>query len=228
MNNKYFNFYLERIKPVFFFLALLWIVFLLEQALHLSFVKLGVYPRTMEGLLGVFTSPFIHGDLEHIFANSVSLFTLMSLLFYAYRKVAKEVFSWIYFLSGIYVWIFARPSYHIGASGIVYGLIGFLILSGILSKNVRLMALSLLVIVGNAGFFWGIFPLIDGVSWESHMSGLVIGLILALFFKQDYKKVKPAQKDVDPVSTTSDGFYTYSYTLTKEKKEKTVGDKNPQ
>ena len=218
MSNRYFKLYFQRIKPVFFFLLFIWLVFLFEKAANFSLVRFGVYPRTLDGLLGVFTSPLIHGGWEHIFANSVSLLTLMSLLFYAYRKLAKEVFTWIYLLSGIYVWIFARPSFHIGASGIVYGLIGFIVLAGILSRNIRLMSISLLVIMLNAGFLWGIFPLVEGVSWESHLSGLIIGLVLAVFFKNDYEKPQRTPFQEDPISFTSDEIITYTYIIVKEEK----------
>jgi len=215
LNNKFLNLYIGRIKPVFFFIALIWIVFLLEKATKLNFVRFGVFPRKSDGIIGIFTSPLIHGGWEHIFANSLSLLTLMSLLFYAYRKIAKEVFTWIYFLSGIYVWIFARPSFHIGASGVVYGLIGFLVLAGVLSKNIRLLSISLLVIMVNAGFLWGIFPLIEGVSWESHLSGLIIGLVLAIFFRKEYKKTTLKEKSEAPISFTSNKSITFSYTITK-------------
>jgi membrane associated rhomboid family serine protease len=191
-------------------------VFFFEKAAHISLVRFGVYPRRVEGLLGIFMSPLIHGGWEHIFANSVSLLTLMSLLFYAYRKIAKEVFTWIYFLSGIYVWIFARPSFHIGASGVVYGLIGFIVLAGILSKNIRLMAISLLVIMINAGFLWGLLPLQKGVSWESHLSGLIIGLVLAVFFRVDYQKPKRKEIPEEPISFTSENITTFTYTIVKE------------
>ncbi len=223
MNNKFAQLYLGRIKPVFFFLVLIWLVFLFEKAANLSLVRFGVYPRKLDGLLGVFMSPLIHGGWDHIFANSVSLLTLMSLLFYGYRKLAKEVFTWIYFLSGIYVWIFARPSFHIGASGIVYGLIGFIVLAGILSRNIRLMSISLLVIMLNAGFMWGIFPLVEGVSWESHLSGFIIGLVLAVFFKGDYEKPKRTVVKDDPISFTSDEIVTYSYTIVKKEEKNSQG-----
>ena len=192
-------------------------VFLFEKASQLSFARFGVYPRKLEGLVGVFMGPLIHGGWAHISANSISILTLMSLLFYAYRKISKEVFTWIYFSSGVYVWIFARSSYHIGASGVVYGLIGFIILAGILSKNIRLIAISLLVIMVNAGFLWGIFPLEEGISWESHLSGLIIGLILAVFFKKDYEKTKRKPPPESPISFTSDQFDSFSYQVTAKK-----------
>lgn len=226
MNDRFLKLYFGRIKPVFFFLLLLWVVFLFEYVSKISLVRFGVYPRKIDGLLGVFVSPLVHGGLKHIFANSVSLLTLMSLLFYGYKKIAKEVFTWIYFLSGAYVWVFARSSYHIGASGIVYGLIGFIVLAGVLSKDVRLMAISLLVIVVNAGFIWGIMPLVEGVSWESHLSGLVVGLVLAIFFKKEYKKRRREKVVENPISFTSDSVDSFSYNLIE--KEKTVGDKNLQ
>ncbi|MBL0072016.1 MAG: rhomboid family intramembrane serine protease [Bacteroidetes bacterium] len=114
----------------------------------------GVLPRTLSGLKGVITSPFIHGDMKHLISNSLPLLVLLSGLFYFYKAMAYRVFAGIFLLGGIWLWIGGRESYHIGASGLVYGLTTFLFLSGVVRREARLMALSLLVVFLYGGMVW--------------------------------------------------------------------------
>src|SRR5690554_296871 len=123
------NFFIAFIFP-FTFVLLLWAIKGVELYFELDFSKWGILPRTSEGLLGVFFAPLIHGDLNHLFNNSVPLLVLGWALFYFYKSLAFRVFFLSYFLSGLYTWISARMNYHIGASGVVYALFGFLFISG--------------------------------------------------------------------------------------------------
>ena len=167
------------------FLLIFWLAFWIDQSLHLNWAYHGIYPRTVSGLPGILFYPFIHGDLKHLFANSLPFFALSSLLFYFYRTLAFRVLLVVYLLSGIMVWVVGRSSYHIGVSGIIYGLAGFLFVSGLLRKHIGLMAISFLVAFQYGSMIWGVLPIEPQTSWESHFSGLFIGVVLAFLYKQN-------------------------------------------
>ena len=166
------------------FVLLIWIVFWAEVRFGFDFTRFGVYPRRPEGLRGVIFSPFIHSDIKHLFHNTIPLFVLSLSLFYFYRKLSWKILFLGILLSGILTWIIGRPSYHIGASGVIYLLAGFLFFKGIFSKHYRLVALSLIVVFLYGGLLWYIAPIDPKISWEGHLSGLVTGLLFAIIFKQ--------------------------------------------
>jgi membrane associated rhomboid family serine protease len=165
------------------FLLLIWLVFVVDSSLKLDLLFHGLYPRKVSGLQGILFAPLIHGGIRHIVANSLPLFALSSLLFYFYQNISFRVLIICYVLTGVFVWIIGRPSYHVGASGIIYGLAGFLFVSGIIRKHLGLMAISFLVAFQYGSMIWGIFPIEDRVSWESHFSGLITGIALAWIFR---------------------------------------------
>ena len=168
--------------PVIYVLAI-WIIYLVEISFGLNFNKLGVYPRTLSGFKGVFFTHFIHSNTSHLFNNSIPLFVLLSSLFLFYRKVAYKVLLIGGFLTGFLTWIIARDSYHIGASGIVYLLFSFVFFSGIFKKHFRLVAVSLVVIFLYGSMIWYVLPIKEGMSWEGHLSGFVIGFLLSFIFR---------------------------------------------
>lgn len=177
------RFYLSLYIPVALLISL-WLVFLLDHFLDLDLYFLGIYPRKWEGLQGVIFSPFIHGSLKHIIANSFPILVLTTALFYFYRDLAFRVLFIGVLMTNVLVWLIARPSYHIGASGLIYSLAGFLFLSGVLRKHVGLMALSLIIVFQYGSLVWGIFPLEERVSWEGHLMGLVTGFLLAWLYRR--------------------------------------------
>jgi membrane associated rhomboid family serine protease len=174
--------YLSMFFPAVF-LLLLWLVYFVDMSMKLDLVYHGLFPRKISGLQGILFGPLIHGGIKHIVANSIPLFALSSLLFYFYRNLSFKVLAICYLFSGILVWIIGRPSYHVGASGIIYGLAAFLFVSGLIRKHLGLMAISFLVAFQYGSMIWGIFPIEDKVSWESHLSGMVIGVGLAWFYR---------------------------------------------
>ena len=166
------------------FVLLLWIIKLTEFLFRIDLSFLGVYPRTLQGLIGIIVSPLIHNDGAHLIANSFPLLLLGVGLIYFYREISTSVLSAIYLLPGMLVWLFARQSHHIGASGVVYGLMFFLLVSGFIKRDKRQLAVSFVVLVLYGGsMFSGLFPLQPQVSWESHLSGAVIGSILAVYYR---------------------------------------------
>lgn len=166
-------------------LIVIWLVKIIEIADHLDLFYYGIKPREVSGLIGIFAAPFIHSNFNHLINNSVPFFFLLTAIFYFYHKVAWKVLFITYILSGILVWLVARPSYHIGASGLIYSFAGFLFTSGIIRRNVNLMAISLLVIFLYGSMVWGIFPYRPDMSFESHLVGLTIGVALAFSYRHE-------------------------------------------
>jgi membrane associated rhomboid family serine protease len=166
------------------FVFLLWLIKIIELLFNLDFSGGGIYPLTIKGLKGILFSPLIHSDFNHLFNNSLPLFFLSVALFYFYSEVAIKVFLWTYLLTGLLVWLAGRSAWHIGASGLVYGLASFLFFSGIIRKHLRLIALSLLIVFLYGSMVWGLFPgIYKNVSWESHMLGFFSGILLSIAYR---------------------------------------------
>lgn len=178
------RFFLSLIIPGIF-IFLMWLVKVTEVLFEADFSGFGIYPLTIRGLCGIAFSPFIHADFRHLLNNSLPLFLLSLALFYFYSEIALKVFSLTFIITGGLVWIGGREAWHIGASGIVYGLASFLFFSGIIRKYFRLVALSLLIVFLYGEMVWGIFPGIrDNISWESHMLGFLSGILLAIIYRK--------------------------------------------
>lgn len=166
-----------------FFVFLLWIIKIVDVSEQLNLFYFGVFPRDVKGLVGIILSPLIHSDFNHLISNSIPLIVLGTGIIYFYRKLAYRVIGFVWLLSGVCVWLGARESYHIGASGLIYGLAAFLFLSGLIRKDVRLAAISLLVVFLYGGLIWGILPIFPHISWEYHLYGGISGFIAALIYR---------------------------------------------
>ncbi|OQX78485.1 MAG: hypothetical protein B6D61_05390 [Bacteroidetes bacterium 4484_249] len=187
---------IKSLIPPLMMVILLWVIKLGEIITNIDLGVLGVYPQKLSGLTGIITGPLIHANINHLFANSVPLFVLGACLFYFYKEIALRIFVLIYLITGLAVWVGAREAYHIGASGIVYGLASFLFFSGIFRKDIKLLAITMLVAFLYGSMVWGIFPELfpeKNISYESHFWGLIIGLILAFY----YRKLGPQKETYD-------------------------------
>lgn len=166
----------------------MWLVFWADHLFKVDLYKFGILPRTVEGLKGIIFMPFIHSedDFHHILNNTLPTFLLLAALIYYYREVALKVILLGWLLTGLSVWIYAenKGSYHIGMSGIIYLLAGFLFTSGAMRKYRPLQAISLFIIFLYGSMIWGIFPIDKRISWEGHFMGLVVGVVLAYLFKK--------------------------------------------
>ena len=182
-DKNYFRFSTATLAIPLYFVLSLWLVYWFEVKNGFNFNSFGIFPRTLKGLRGVLFSPFIHGDIKHLYHNSIPLFVLFFCLLYFYNNVALKVFLYGVLLTGLFTWIIARPSYHIGASGIVYLLFSFIFFSGIIRKNFRLVAVSLMVIFLYGGMVWYVLPVKEGISWEGHLSGFLVGLVFAFVYR---------------------------------------------
>jgi membrane associated rhomboid family serine protease len=165
-------------------LFVIWMVYFIEIKFGFNFNKYGIYPKTFKGLRGVILSPFIHGSARHLFNNSVPLAVMLGCLYYFYNSIANKVLIIGLLLTGLLTWSFARPSYHIGASGVIYFLVSFIFFSGVFRKYYRLIALSLAVVFLYGGMIWYVFPVEERISWEGHLSGFLVGFIFAFIFRR--------------------------------------------
>lgn len=163
--------------------GLFWLVKVAENVLNLDLTTFGIYPLHTKGLPGIIFSPFIHSSYDHLLSNSLPFLILTFALLYFYRNLAYRIFLLIYLLSGICVWLGGRESWHIGASGIVYGLASFLFFSGVFRKDANLLTIGIIVVFLYGSMFWGIFPLKPEISWESHLWGAASGLMLAFYYR---------------------------------------------
>lgn len=161
-----------------------WIIKLFEvhAGVNLTYT-LGTYPRSIHGLIGVVTSPFIHGDWFHLLSNSVPFAVLGGGIVFFYPSIAMRVFLNIFMLTGMSVWLFARSSFHIGASGLVYGFAAFLFFSGLFRRDLRSLVIAIVVAFLYGGLVTGLIPVHTGISFESHLFGAVAGSISAFAYK---------------------------------------------
>ena len=164
----------------------MWLVKIVEILFEIDFSDLGIYPRSLKGLPGIIVSPLIHNDFTHLLNNSLPLLLLSIALFYFYSEIAIKISSITYILTGLLVWLWGREAWHIGASGLVYGLASFLFFSGLIRRYFRLIALSLLVVFLYGEMVWGLFPgIYKNISWESHMLGFFSGILLAVWYRKE-------------------------------------------
>jgi membrane associated rhomboid family serine protease len=159
------------------FVALLWVIPLLGWGLDLQ--QFGVRPRQWIGLIGILAAPLLHADLGHLVANTVPLAVLGIVMLHLYPKAAFRVLPAIYFGPGIAVWLFARDGNHVGASGLIYGLVAYVFVAGLLRKDRRAIGASILVAFLYGTLVWGVLPLEAHVSWETHLAAALIGIAMA-------------------------------------------------
>ena len=174
---------LAAAKPLFL-IFILYILKTLEVGMAWDFSHLGVYPMERRGVAGILTHPLVHSGFSHLLANTIPLFFLSWCLFYFYRGIASKIFILIWLGSGLLTFLIGKPGWHIGASGLIYGLAFFLFFSGILRKYVPLVAISLLVTFLYGGIIWNMFPYFSpaNMSWEGHLSGGITGTLCAFAF----------------------------------------------
>jgi membrane associated rhomboid family serine protease len=164
--------------------ALLWVIRLAELIPGVSLSSYGVYPRRQDALAGILLAPLIHGSFAHLSSNTPPLLVLVTALLYGYPRCARIVLPVVYLGSGLAVWLLARPGYHVGASGLAFGLLFFILTMGVLRWERRAIALSLIVFVLYGGMVWGVLPSEPQVSFEYHLYGAALGVLLAFALRR--------------------------------------------
>jgi len=169
-------------KLIIQFIISIYVVFTIS--IFFPSVNLGITPRTTKGLVGIVTSPFLHGSLRHIISNTVPLVVLLFILSYFYPQKALSVILFTVIAGGMLVWLFGRNANHIGASGLIYGLAAFLIANGFIEQKFVPLLISIGVIILYGGLIWGILPSLRSyISWESHLFGAIVGVASSLILK---------------------------------------------
>ncbi len=166
------------------FVTLLWLIHLMNWGLDLDAAPFGIRPRQWDGLPGIVSAPLVHSDFAHLFANSVPLLVLGTALLFLYPVSALRVLPLIYLVPGLAVWLFARESTHLGASGLVYGLVSYILVAGLLRRDRRAIAASLIVVFMYGYLAWGVLPIQPGASWETHLAAAVVGVTLAIVWRR--------------------------------------------
>ncbi len=179
------------------FVSTLWLIELYFEIGYARWFEMGITPRTLEGLIGIFAAPFIHGGKDHLLSNTLPLLVVGTGLFYFYDQIAYRVIAMIWFLTGTWVWLSARDETHIGASGLIYGFVLFLFISGFIRKDNRLLAVSFLVAFLYGSLVWGILPVDQSISWESHLCGSIAGIVTAIAYKKHGPARPKMQWEID-------------------------------
>ena len=193
------------LKFSFWFLLFIWAVFLIDGFLGLGLGRFGLRPGSTAGLIGVLTAPVLHGNLQHIFSNSMPLFISMTAILYFYPNSSIRVIPMIWIGSGILGWIIGRPSLHFGASGLIYGLLAYVFVSGILRRDMRSVSVSMLVGFLYGSMVWGVLPIRPNMSWELHLTGAVMGIVLA-FVYQNWDRVPVIRYDWEDDDSVPDWY----------------------
>lgn len=223
MSTQQFKYSTSVILYPLLIVLLIWLVFWYQVNINYGVKSFGIRPQKIEGLLGIFTSPFLHADIDHLYNNSIPLLVLSLALFYFYNKIAWKIILYGIILSGFLTWLIGKNGNHIGASGLIYVLVSFVFFKGIFAKHYRLIALSLIVIFLYGSMIWYVFPIKEGMSWEGHLGGLITGLFFALVFRKQiakperYKWERPDyNEDDDPFMRHFDEDGNFIETLTEE------------
>ena len=175
------------------FTATLWLIKIIESVIGVNLFNYGIYPGQLSGLSGIFLAPLIHVSFTHLFTNTAALLILGTALLYGYPKSAKIVVPALYIGTGLAVWLFARPAYHVGSSGLTFGFMFFVFTIGVIRWDRRAIALSMIVFFLYGSMIWGIFPGNADISYESHFFGGLIGFLLAFLLK-NYDPYSPEKK----------------------------------
>ena len=175
------------------FTILLWMTYLVDTLLLPASVKPGIYPRTPLGLIGIVLAPMVHGSFEHLISNTLPIFLLGTGMIYLYPRSSQLSLPFLYLAPGVGVWLFAREAYHIGASGLSYGMMFFLLVIGMLRKDRASVAFSMVILFLYGGMLVGLLPDNSGISFEYHLFGALVGAVCA-FTLRNRDPLPPVEK----------------------------------
>lgn len=188
-----------------YFVVALWLIHIVNVTFGLDLYQYGVYPREPLGLRGIIFSPLIHATFSHLFSNTLPLLVLGTALLLGYPRASKFAIPTIYLATGFCVWLFARSSFHIGASGLTFGFMSFVFFIGVLRWDIKAIALSCIVFFLYGSMIWGILPTDHQVSFESHFFGAMIGIICAVLLRNSDEKPPTKHYDWEGEDDTNGG-----------------------
>jgi membrane associated rhomboid family serine protease len=166
------------------FIGVLWAVFIIDAAFGLRLGRFGLRPGSTPGLIGIVTAPLLHGSFQHILSNTIPLLVSLTATLYLYPSSSLRVIPLLWLGSGAIAWYIGRPSLHFGVSGLIYGLLAYVFIGGILRLDMRSVAVSLLVGFLYGSMIWGVLPIRPNMSWEMHLGGAMMGCLLAVLYRR--------------------------------------------
>lgn len=164
-------------------IGVLWTLFIIDAAFGLRLGRFGLRPGSLGGLSGVITAPLLHGSFQHLLSNTIPLLIALTASLYLYPSAAVRVIPLTWLGSGVIAWLIGRPSLHFGASGLIYGLLAFVFVSGVLRRDLRSVSVALLVGFLYGSMVWGVLPIRPNMSWEMHLGGALCGVLLAVLYR---------------------------------------------
>lgn len=170
----------KELNGILIFVGIIWGMFLIDLLLPVKLADFGLVPRNVSGLMGIVAMPFIHGSFTHLINNTIPLVVLLILLFSSHPHPIRVIIS-LTVLSGLLLWIFGRSAVHVGASGFIYSLMAFQIVSGVLERRIVSIAIAILVgFLYGGTLIWGVLPFTGSqVSWDGHLLGALAGALFA-------------------------------------------------
>ena len=180
---------LSNIKGICVLMLILYGILIIDLFVPFRINAFGIVPRTKIGLIGVFTSPFLHVSLQHLISNSIPLVIMLLILSVFYEKKWIPVVFIIVLIGGGLTWVFGANGNHIGASGLIYGLAGFLISNGIVEKNIKSLIITIVIGVLYGGLIFGVLPTNRLISWEMHLFGAIGGVISSFALRNKKKRI---------------------------------------
>ena len=173
-------------------LGIMWVVEILDLLPFIHLDRFGIHPRTVAGLAGIVCAPFLHAGFAHLAANSFPFVILGGIVLLGGRRVFWSVTLFVTLTGGLGVWLFSgRFTNHIGASGLIFGYLGFLLARGFFEKSLRWMLAACAILLAYGGLLFGVLPIRAGVSWQGHLFGFLAGVGAArLLFRGDRKLLR--------------------------------------
>lgn len=196
----------KKLVSILAFVGLIWVVYLVNLPISVSdwsLTRYGLTPRTMSGLIGIFTMPFLHDGIQHLLGNTVPLTVLLIMLAFT-RPNARHIVICLTIISGVMLWVVGRNSTHVGASALIYALAVYLIAAGYHERNVRSTTAAVLVVVLYGTLFWGMLPTASGVSWEGHLMGAIAGGLFAWQTIGRPRRKPPGPESTDELKSMAD------------------------
>ncbi len=191
---------MKKITLSFRIVAVLWIIFIANYFfINVDFRNYGIHPRSIDGLIGIITSPFLHGNRAHLISNSIPLFFLLLTILSFYEEIWIPVTIYSILLGGFAVWLFAGGNEnHIGASGVIFSYIGFLLASGIFRMSFKTLLISIIIFFAYGGsLLQGVLPGQQGISWQGHLFGAIAGVLSAWIYRNNNNNNNKNKKEID-------------------------------
>jgi membrane associated rhomboid family serine protease len=170
------------LKASLVFIGILWVIFIVDVVFGLRLGRFGLRPGSVPGLTGLVTAPLLHANFQHLLSNTLPLFISLTATLYLYPRSSIRVIPLIWVGSGALSWFIGRPSLHFGASGLIYGLLAYVFVGGLLRSDMRSVSASLLVAFLYGSMVWGVLPIRPHMSWDMPLTGAIVGVVLAFVY----------------------------------------------